>query len=87
MKNGRFVFKSILGVILWTAYVVSHSIFKPVLTNKQALGQFQDSSAAFTDFSLYQFIWNWLWIVPLILCILLFIAEIKRFYKKLRGGF
>jgi hypothetical protein len=46
-----------------------------------------DTTASFTDFTLYQNIWNYGWIVPTVICILIFWKNITNLFYRIKGGY
>lgn len=79
------MFKTIVKAIVATVIFVAYSIFKgayvPVLTNQVALSQFEDSNSSFTDLAQYNILMNYLGVFLFVLCVLLFIPEIKKIIK------
>ena len=82
-----FAIKSIVAVSIFGMYFVLRNVFYPTLTNEQALKQLEDTTASFTDFTLYQIIWNFAWIIPVIMCILIFWKNIRNLFFRIKGGY
>jgi hypothetical protein len=83
----RIAAKSILSAVLWIAYFAVQRIFCPVMTNEQALNQLNDTKESFVNLQVYQVFWNYAWLIPLIILILIFREEITDLYYKIKGVF
>ncbi|HEX9058723.1 MAG TPA: hypothetical protein VF941_00925 [Clostridia bacterium] len=86
MHQSAIIKKLIASVIVWAAFFLISRSFYPVFTNEQALKQMEDTTSSFTDFSMYQHLWNYAWVIPLAICIFIFFNELKELVYKIRGG-
>jgi hypothetical protein len=57
------------------------------MTNEQALNQLNDTTDSFTDLATYQQFWRFAWVIPIVICLIIFSKEIKNIFIKIKGGF
>lgn len=87
MSSPRIIIvKTAVVAVIWALYFIVRSVFYSVMTNEHALEQLSNSSSSYTDLALWQQLWGWSWIIPLVICIIIFWKEIKTTFYNL-GGF
>lgn len=85
MKKFRwaaFIIKIVAMVVIWSAFGFVERVFYPVLNNQQAMQQMQANDSSFISFAGWQQIWGAIPIVLGLICVLLFIPEIKWLFKR-----
>lgn len=71
----------------FASYFGLERLFYPVVSTDQALKQLDDTNTALANYELFQQLWNFGWILPVVLCLVIFAVDIKQFINNLRGGF
>lgn len=72
--------------ILWSAYGLIYKIFYPITNNSATLLQMEDSNVSLANYKMFQMIWDYSWIVVLLITLLIFKNNIKSLLKKEKVG-
>ena len=84
--NRNIVFKIIVSCLVIVIYIIIYNSLTPVLTNEVALTQMKDTEDSFLGFNIYNDLLPYSWIIPLIICLLIFRRELVDLYYMIRGG-
>ncbi|MCX7921233.1 MAG: hypothetical protein N3B21_04300 [Clostridia bacterium] len=87
MSRIGILVKGLITAALWILYFTLEKVYYPVITNEEALKQLEDTSRSFTDYAVYQNLWNAAWVVVAIISVLIFLPEFKAAFRRLRGGY
>lgn len=84
MKTSK-VIKVVVAVILWGIYSQIYNIYYPVMTVAMSKHQMDISAESFTDFAAYQQFWNYAWLIPTVIILLMFLKDIKWLITKIKN--
>lgn len=73
--------KLIITGMVWSLYFIVCKLFKPIIINKIAITQFDDSIQSYTNTYIYNLLNEYTIIVLIIITLMIFAKEIKSFVK------
>ena len=80
----KVVIKIVIMTVIWSAYSLAFNIFYPVINNDIAMTQLESTTESFTNYAMFQNLWSFTVIIPIILTVTVFWKEIKIIINKIK---
>lgn len=70
-------------VVSWTSYGIIYKLYYPILSNSQALKQFENNNDSFINYQAHQLLWQRSWKFLLLISFLVLANAYKKDIKQL----
>jgi len=85
--NKKILLKILAVPVIIITYIFTKNVFTPVITDKMALNQMEDTANSYTSFNIFRELWQLSWILPIIICLIIFRKELIDLFYKIKGGY